>query len=63
MNEISRLYACINKLLSRIERVLPIKQSATDWKTAIAFRWHKRGDVGFIQSDKEYFGWLLRLNL
>lgn len=52
MNEISKLYACTNKLLSRIERVLPIEQPVTDWKTAIAFRWLKRGDVGFIQSDK-----------
>jgi predicted AAA+ superfamily ATPase len=52
MNKISKLYACTNKLLSSIEGLLPIEQPVTDWKTAIALRWRKRGDVGFIQSDK-----------
>jgi len=49
MNEISKLYIRTNKLLSRLERLLPVEQPATDWKATIAFRWRKRGGVGFIQ--------------
>jgi predicted AAA+ superfamily ATPase len=52
MNKDSKLYVCINMLLSSIERLLPIEQPVTNWKTAIALRWRKRGDVRFIQSDK-----------
>lgn len=37
------------KLLARIEPLLPPASSAPDWNAAIAFRWRRRGNVGYLQ--------------
>lgn len=37
------------KLLERLEPLLPPATSAPDWTTATAFRWRKRGQVGYLQ--------------
>ena len=37
------------RLLERLELVLPVPPAATDWKAAVAWRWRKRGVKGFLQ--------------
>jgi uncharacterized protein len=36
-------------LIERIERVIPAAPPAPDWKASTAFRWRKRGAIGFLQ--------------
>lgn len=38
------------KLLDRVEALLPAPPAEPDWKHAIAFRWRKRGLVGSLQT-------------
>jgi uncharacterized protein len=37
------------RLMERLELVLPVPPAAADWKAAIAWRWRKRGAKGFLQ--------------
>lgn len=37
------------RLLARIEPLLPPASPIPDWDLAVAFRWRKRGNVGFLQ--------------
>jgi predicted AAA+ superfamily ATPase len=43
------LIARAERLLERLELVLPAPPAATDWKSAIAWRWRKRGTKGHLQ--------------
>ena len=38
------------RLLERLEPLLPPASPAPDWDAAPAFRWRKRGGVGFLQA-------------
>ena len=38
------------RLLERLEPLLPPASPAPDWNAATAFRWRKRGGVGFLQA-------------
>ena len=38
------------RLLERLEPLLPPASPAPDWNAAAAFRWRKRGGVGFLQA-------------
>lgn len=49
MSDFDKLYGRADQLLSCLEKLLPVEQPAIDWRAAIAFRWRKRGDTGFIQ--------------
>lgn len=40
------------KLLERLEPLLPPALSAPDWHAAIAFRWRKHGSFGYLQTIK-----------
>jgi predicted AAA+ superfamily ATPase len=42
------LIARAERLMERLELVLPSPPAATDWKAAIAWRWRKRGAKGFL---------------
>jgi predicted AAA+ superfamily ATPase len=37
------------RLMERLELLLPTPAAATDWKRAVAWRWRKRGSKGFLQ--------------
>jgi uncharacterized protein len=43
------LFERAERLLQRLEQLLPSAPPATDWKSAIAWRWRKRGAAGFLQ--------------
>jgi uncharacterized protein len=49
MNNFDTLYDRFDTLLTRIENVLPAKQTESDLDSAIAFRWHKFSNTGYIQ--------------
>jgi uncharacterized protein len=49
MSKINKLCNRADKLLARLEKLLPAEQSDTDWRTAIAFRWRKQGNSGCLQ--------------
>ena len=36
-------------LIDRLELLLPAPPPSTDWKSAVAFRWRKRGAHGYLQ--------------
>nr|MBA2689610.1 ATP-binding protein [Burkholderiales bacterium] len=36
-------------LLARLEAIIPMPAPAPDWQSAAAFRWRKRGGVGYLQ--------------
>lgn len=38
------------KLLERIEPLLPPASPEPDWRSAVAFRWRKRGKAGYLQA-------------
>ena len=46
--QLARFLARAEKLLERIEPLLPPASAAPDWDTAIAFRWRKQGHAGFL---------------
>jgi uncharacterized protein len=37
------------RLMERLELVLPVPPAAPDWKAAVAWRWRKRGAKGYLQ--------------
>ncbi|MFZ4535018.1 ATP-binding protein [Propionivibrio sp.] len=47
--QLARFLVRAEKLLERIEPLLPPASPAPDWNAAIAFRWRKRGNVGYLQ--------------
>jgi predicted AAA+ superfamily ATPase len=50
MNELDLFHDRLDKLLTRIENVLPARQADADLNSAIAFRWRKDANAGYIQS-------------
>jgi len=44
-----KFYKRADKLLDHLEKILPAAQPQPDWQTAIAFRWRRQGNSGFIQ--------------
>jgi predicted AAA+ superfamily ATPase len=44
-----KFYKRADKLLDHLEKILPAAQPKPDWQTAIAFRWRRQGNSGFIQ--------------
>ena len=49
MSDLDKLYERADRLLDHLEKFLPPVQPDPDWQTAIAFRWRKQGNIGFIQ--------------
>lgn len=45
-----KLIARIDRLLDRIDGLVPRPPRAPQWESGIAFRWRKRGGVGFLQA-------------
>ncbi|RLA09097.1 MAG: AAA family ATPase [Gammaproteobacteria bacterium] len=39
----------LNSLLTRAEQLLPEPIPPTEWQNALAFRWHRRGERGWLQ--------------
>ena len=50
MSKIGKLCKRADKLLLRLEKLLPAEQPDTDWRTTIAFRWRRQGNSGYLQS-------------
>lgn len=50
MNDFDKLYERADKLLDLMEKLLPPALPDPDWQSAIAFRWRKQGNAGYIQS-------------
>lgn len=49
MSDWDKFYKRADKLLDHLEKILPAAQPEPDWQTAIAFRWRRQGNSGFIQ--------------
>ena len=49
MNDVTKLIARAEALLEKIERIVPAVAAEPNWKTAIAFRWRKKNNVGYLQ--------------
>ena len=49
MNDISKLITRAETLLEKIERIVPGIPAEPNWKTAVAFRWRKKNNVGYLQ--------------
>jgi len=49
MTELERFLSRAESLLQRVEQVLPSQAPAPDWDASLAFRWRKRGGLGFLQ--------------
>ncbi len=49
MKKIKKLCNRADKLLARLERLLPMDQPDTDWRAAMAFRWRKQANTGYLQ--------------
>jgi len=50
MEDWDKLYTRADRLLTRVERMLPAEQPNNDWNSAAAFRWRKYGRTeGFMQ--------------
>jgi predicted AAA+ superfamily ATPase len=49
MSKTSKLVAKAGSLVERLEKLLPPEAPATDWDSAIAFRWRKRNGRGHIE--------------
>ena len=49
MNKLDLFCNRLDELLSRIEAVLPAQQPNTDLDAAIAFRWRKQANTGYLQ--------------
>lgn len=39
----------LDSLLGRAEQLLPELRTPTEWQAALAFRWHRQGDLGWLQ--------------
>ncbi|HRB97543.1 MAG TPA: ATP-binding protein [Nitrosomonas sp.] len=50
MNDLDKLYARADRLLDQLEKLVPSAQPDPDWQSAIAFRWRRQGNGGFIQA-------------
>lgn len=50
MNNLDKLYTRADRLLDQLEKFVPSAQPDPDWQSAIAFRWRRQGDSGFIQA-------------
>jgi predicted AAA+ superfamily ATPase len=50
MTDISKLVSQAESLLLRLEAIIPQPVPIPDWDAAIAFRWRKRGSIGYLQS-------------
>ncbi|PXW87596.1 hypothetical protein C8R34_11012 [Nitrosomonas sp. Nm84] len=50
MNDFDKLYERADKLLHLMEKFLPPALPDPNWQSAIAFRWRKQGNAGYIQS-------------
>lgn len=48
--QLASFLARAEKVLDRLEPLLPPPLQTPDWKGAIAFRWRKHGPVGFLQA-------------
>ncbi|AUN94294.1 ATP-binding protein [Pseudazoarcus pumilus] len=49
MNELASFLARAERVLERVERLLPADAQAPDWKAAKAFRWRRRDGRGWLQ--------------
>ena len=49
MSDWDKFYQRGDKLLDHLEKLLPSAQPEPDWQAAIAFRWRRQGNSGFIQ--------------
>ena len=49
MNDVTKLIARAEALLEKIERIVPSVPAEPNWKTAVAFRWRKKINVGYLQ--------------
>ena len=47
--QLDRFLARAERLLERLEPLLPPASPAPDWRASAAFRWRKRGGVGYLQ--------------
>lgn len=50
MNELVQLVARAERVLERLEQLLPAAPSAPEWNASTAFRWRKRNGQGFLQA-------------
>jgi len=50
MNDLDKFYARADRLLDQLEKLVPSAQPDPDWQSAIAFRWRRQGNGGFIQA-------------
>ncbi len=50
MTDLTKLLTRAEALLEKIERIVPHVPAEPNWKTAIAFRWRKRNNVGYLQA-------------
>jgi predicted AAA+ superfamily ATPase len=48
IDQLARFLARAERLLERIEPLLPPASPAPDWDAALAFRWRKRGNAGYL---------------
>lgn len=48
-NDLQKLISRVEQLLARFEATLPPTHPVPDWKKGLAYRWRKRGSVGFLQ--------------
>ena len=49
-SELERLINRVEQVLARFEATLPQAHPVPEWKKGLAYRWRKRGSVGFLQS-------------
>lgn len=49
MNKLDLFYERLNELLTRFESMLPARQPDADLDSAIAFRWRKQANTGYLQ--------------
>lgn len=49
MDALKKLCDRADKLLGRLEKLLPLEPDGPDWRMGEAFRWRKQGNIGFIQ--------------
>ena len=47
--QLASFLARAEKLLERIEPLLPPASPMPDWSAAIAFRWRRHGNTGYLQ--------------
>lgn len=49
MSDWNKFYQRADRLLDHLEKLLPCAQPEPDWQAAIAFRWRRQGQSGYIQ--------------